>query len=97
MQITIVCDSLEELREMADRLFVILPEGLEEQEASARHECHCAAQVDALPEKRGRGRRVDREGIMKLELSGMSAKAIATKTGYGYSTVCKILQEEKRK
>lgn len=96
MQITIVCDSLQEVKDLVDRMFVMLPEeGTPERK---QHEKSTAQLVDeAIAQdaqtKKKRRARVNRETILQLHREELSAVQIAAKTGYGYSTICKVIQE----
>lgn len=94
MQITIVCDSLQELNEIVDRMFIVFPE---EDGSGEAPEEDIAAKKDPAPRAKHSKVKVDKDKILQLAATGMSAKVIAVKTGNGYSTVCKVLQEAKRK
>lgn len=95
MRITLEFDNLQEMKGVIDQLFVFFPED-EKLTMADIHSPQAEKMADKQPdpEKRTRKRKVDPEKIMKLRQKGMTAKEIAKETGYGYSTVCRTIQEQ---
>lgn len=92
MQITITCNSMKELKEAVDQLFVLFPEQ-EKKASGTAQRVNEAIEQDKRERRRGRGLAVNREQILALRQKGHTPKEIAEKTGYGYSTVCRVIQE----
>lgn len=97
MQITIVCDSLQEVKDFVDRMFVVLPEDEAPEQKSTAQLVNEAIAQDAAAKKGAKRRaRVNRETILQLHREELSAVQIAAKTGYGYSTICRVIQEARK-
>ena len=83
MRITIECNSLEELKDMIDTLYVLFPEGETEKVKEQQTET----------KKRNREPRINREKVQELMEQGLTNKEIAAEMGCAYSTICSIVSE----
>ena len=88
MKITVECETLNELRKMVDALYVLLPE--DEKTDGGGQQAENAGQL-------AKRLRVDKDEILRMHAEGMKARAIQQATGYGYSTVCKVIQEARKR
>lgn len=86
-------DTLQELRAFAQ--LIAAKETAKPEPTVGEKVKKALEQPAAAPaEKKPRGRKpVDRNRILIMKQNGATAKDIADKLGYGYSTVCRILSE----
>jgi len=89
MKITLEFDNLREMQKVIDQLFILFPEDLNP-EGGGTEKTESAGEV-------AKRLRVDHDEILRMKAEGMTARAIAQATGNGYSTVCRVIQEARKK
>lgn len=82
MKVTIECNSLEELQEAVDTIFIMFPEKSEAYRAK---------------KEEGKSQPIDREKVRKYLEAGYTNKQIAEELGCAYSTIANMARKIKKK